>query len=131
MGFCKPGDPCWGTLEQTDFGQVNLAKFLEYGSEAKTILAACGIDIDTLNPSICAQVNNCITGNTHHSLTACTIYADVIHPCTTGTTFTGNVRASARVGIGTSTTPNEKLTVVGAVSATSQLYFSEIVGGTF
>ena len=34
------------------------------------------------------------------------------------------------IGIGT-TSPNVKLTVVGAVSATSELYFSEIDGGSF
>jgi len=34
------------------------------------------------------------------------------------------------VGIGT-TTPNEKLTVVGAISATTDLYFNTINGGTF
>jgi len=36
----------------------------------------------------------------------------------------------SRVGIGT-TTPNEKLTVVGAISATTDLYFNAINGGTF
>jgi len=126
MGFCKPGDPCWNY----QLGTVTTARILEWQQEALITAAECGFDIPAFG-NICQQVRACVTGNTHTNLTACTMYIDIIHPCTTGTTFTGDVRASSKMGIGTSTTPNEKLTVVGAISATSELYFSEIVGGTF
>ena len=68
------------------------------------------------------------------TLTACTIYVDVINPCTTGTTFTsdvvveGNTWVERKLGVGMgTTTPNEKLTVVGSISATTNVH----IGGNF
>ena len=124
MGFCKPGDPCWNY----QLGNVDSARILAWQQEALQFAAECGIEVSPFG-DFCAQARACITGSTG-TVTACTVSRDVINPCTTGTTFTGSVRA-LRMGVGTSTHPNEKLTVVGAISATSQLYFSEIVGGTF
>ena len=86
MGFCKPGDPCWNY----QLGNVNTARILEWQQEALQTAAECGIDIPAFG-DFCQQVRDCVTGDTHHSLTACTIYVDVIHPCTTGTTFTSDV----------------------------------------
>mgnify|MGYP001283190704 CR=1 FL=1 len=125
MGFCKPGDPCWNY----QLGNVDAARILEWQQKGLELAEQCGIDVAPFSSNLCDAVNACVTGSTG-SVSACTVSRDIINPCTTGTTFTGSVRA-LRMGVGTSTYPNEKLTVVGAISATSQLYFSEIVGGTF
>tara|TARA_R110000803_G_scaffold112533_1_gene180863 strand:+ start:6086 stop:6466 length:381 start_codon:yes stop_codon:yes gene_type:complete len=126
MGFCKPGDPCFNAVP----GGINTARILEIRQQALNTAAYCGIDIPGFG-DFCSQVRECVTGNTHTTLTACTMFVDVISPCSTGTTFTGMVRASSKMGVGTNTIPNKELTVVGSVSATSKLYFSEIEGGTF
>jgi len=48
----------------------------------------------------------------------------------TGSAERMRITSAGQVGIGV-TTPNEKLTVVGAISATTDLYFNAINGGTF
>ena len=91
MGFCKPGDPCFEAL-----GGFSLQRILDYQNEGRAKAEACGIDTSSLD--FCTQINNCITGSSiHTSLTACTIWTDMIVPCETGTTINGLLQVTGAI----------------------------------
>ena len=136
MGFCKPGDPCFDAL-----GGFSLQRILDYQKEGRAKAEACGIDTSSLD--FCTQINNCITGSTiHTSLTACTIWTDMIVPCDTGTTINGLLQVTGtltaqtdtyllgkalvdgKVGIGTRT-PDYELDVEGDIGLNEYIYHND------